>query len=72
MASELTGCHAQAKSLDALLERTRKAVQLCLEVLWKESEMNWEVPLVLYYMLQRFSITREVSPGFLFLESGLK
>lgn len=29
---ELAGCHTQAKSLDQLLERTKEAIQLCLEV----------------------------------------
>lgn len=28
----LAGCHTQAKSLDELLERTREAIELCLEV----------------------------------------
>lgn len=28
----LRGCHTQAKSLDALLERVREAIELCLEV----------------------------------------
>ena len=28
----LPGCHTQAKSLDALMERIREAVELCLEV----------------------------------------
>lgn len=28
----LKGCHSQAKSMDALLERLREAIQLCLEV----------------------------------------
>jgi predicted RNase H-like HicB family nuclease len=28
----LPGCHTQAKSLDALMERVREAVGLCLEV----------------------------------------
>lgn len=28
----LPGCHTQAKSLDALIERVREAVELCLEV----------------------------------------
>ena len=28
----LKGCHAQAKSLDLLLERVKEAVELCLEV----------------------------------------
>ncbi|MBF0568668.1 MAG: type II toxin-antitoxin system HicB family antitoxin [Nitrospirae bacterium] len=29
---ELKGCHTQAKSLDALVERIKEAIQLCLEV----------------------------------------
>ena len=29
---ELPGCHTQAKSLDDLLERTREAISLCLEI----------------------------------------
>lgn len=29
---ELAGCHTQAKSLDALMERAREAIELCLEV----------------------------------------
>lgn len=29
---ELRGCHTQAKSLDALMERVKEAIQLCLEV----------------------------------------
>jgi predicted RNase H-like HicB family nuclease len=29
---ELPGCHTQAKSMDDLLERTREAISLCLEV----------------------------------------
>ncbi len=29
---ELPGCHTQAKSLDLLMERTREAIVLCLEV----------------------------------------
>jgi predicted RNase H-like HicB family nuclease len=29
---ELPGCHTQARSLDALMERVREAIQLCLEV----------------------------------------
>lgn len=28
----LPGCHSQAKSLDALMERIREAIELCLEV----------------------------------------
>jgi predicted RNase H-like HicB family nuclease len=29
---ELPGCHTQAKSMDELLERSREAISLCLEV----------------------------------------
>jgi predicted RNase H-like HicB family nuclease len=29
---ELRGCHTQAKSLDALIDRIREAIELCLEV----------------------------------------
>ena len=29
---ELRGCHTQAVSLDELMERTKEAIQLCLEV----------------------------------------
>ena len=29
---ELQGCHTQAKSLDALMERIREAIELCLEM----------------------------------------
>ncbi len=29
---DLRGCHTQAKSLDTLMKRIRKAIQLCLEV----------------------------------------
>jgi len=28
---ELNGCHTQAKSLDELMERTKEAIELCLE-----------------------------------------
>jgi predicted RNase H-like HicB family nuclease len=29
---ELPGCHTQAKTLDELIERTKEAIELCLEV----------------------------------------
>jgi predicted RNase H-like HicB family nuclease len=29
---ELPGCHTQARSLDQLMDRTREAISLCLEV----------------------------------------
>lgn len=28
----LQGCHTQAKSLDALMERNKEAIELCLDV----------------------------------------
>ena len=30
--SALKGCHTQAKTIQALLERTKEAISLCLEV----------------------------------------
>ena len=33
---ELRGCHTQARSLDALMERVREAIELCLEVKGEE------------------------------------
>lgn len=35
---ELPGCHTQAKSLDKLIERTKEAISLCLEVGQKVEE----------------------------------
>ncbi len=29
---ELSGCHTQGRTLDELMERTREAIELCLEV----------------------------------------
>lgn len=34
----LPGCHTQAKSLDELMERTKEAIQLCLEVEGEDTE----------------------------------
>jgi len=34
----LRGCHTQAKSLDELMERIRKAAELCLEVQGEDTE----------------------------------
>ena len=34
----LRGCHTQARSLDELMDRTREAVELCLEVEGEEIE----------------------------------
>ena len=35
----LPGCHAQARLLDALMERIREAIELCLEVEQEEGEV---------------------------------
>lgn len=46
----LAGCHTQAKSLDELIERTREAIELCLEV-------QGEVPEQLDFVgIQRISV----------------
>lgn len=46
----LMGCHTQAKSLDELMERTREAIELCLEV-------QGEVPEQLDFIgIQRISV----------------
>ena len=37
---ELKGCHTQAKSLDTLMERIKKAIQLCLEVYGRKYPMT--------------------------------
>lgn len=34
----LRGCHTQARSLDALMERVQEAIELCLEVEAEEYE----------------------------------
>ncbi len=34
----LPGCHTQAKSLDELMERTKEAIQLCLEAEGEDTE----------------------------------
>lgn len=33
---EIKGCHTQAKSLDALMERIKEAILLCLEIYGEE------------------------------------
>jgi len=35
----LRGCHTQAKSFDQVMERIREAVELCLEVQGKDTEI---------------------------------
>ena len=34
----LRGCHTQARSLDELMERTKEAIELCLEVEGSDAE----------------------------------
>jgi len=34
---ELPGCHSQAKTIDKLMERTKEAIELCLEVKDKDT-----------------------------------
>lgn len=46
---ELSGCHTQAKSLDKLMERTREAIELCLEV-------EQEVPPQQFIGVQRIAV----------------
>lgn len=48
----LPGCHTQAKSLDALIERIREAIELCLEVSNEEAES------LDFIGMQRVSIAR--------------
>ncbi|MDL1977938.1 MAG: type II toxin-antitoxin system HicB family antitoxin [Desulfobacteria bacterium] len=47
---ELKGCHTQAKSLDALLERIKEAIELCVEV--------EEVPIITEFVgFQRIAVS---------------
>jgi len=46
----LKGCHTQAKSLDALMDRIKEAIELCLEV---EEE---EIPISDFIGVQRIAI----------------
>ena len=47
----LKGCHTQARSLDALMERVREAVLLCLE---EEGEVEEEA--LTFVGIQRISV----------------
>lgn len=38
---ELPGCHTQGRTLDELMERTKEAIELCLEVQEIESETSF-------------------------------
>jgi len=40
---ELSGCHSQAKTIDELMERTREAIELCLE---EKQDINLETSFV--------------------------
>ncbi len=40
---EIPGCHSQAKTMDELIERTKEAIELCLEV-EQEKETFKEFP----------------------------
>ena len=46
----LRGCHTQARSLDELMDRTREAIELCLEV---EEPAGTE-----FVGIQRIAVTR--------------
>ncbi len=39
----LPGCHTQARSMDELIDRTREAILLCLEVSGHESDEQLEL-----------------------------
>ena len=38
---ELPGCHTQGKTIDELIERTKEAIKLCLEVQGMETETSF-------------------------------
>ncbi len=38
---ELPGCHTQGKTLDELMERTREAIELCLEEERKDTKIDF-------------------------------
>jgi len=40
---EIPGCHTQGKTIDELIERTREAIELCLE---EKQEVNLETRFV--------------------------
>lgn len=39
----LPGCHTQARSMDALLERAREAIQLCLDEQGDDAEASLDL-----------------------------
>lgn len=48
---ELRGCHTQAKSLDELMERTKEAIELCLDAQGEDVVQNN------FIGVQRISVT---------------
>ncbi|MBS3079885.1 type II toxin-antitoxin system HicB family antitoxin [Candidatus Pacearchaeota archaeon] len=38
---ELPGCHTQGKTLDELMERTREAIELCLEEKREDNKIDF-------------------------------
>ena len=42
----LKGCHTQARSLDDLMERTREAISLCMEVQKREGQLATQPEIV--------------------------
>ena len=48
--SELHGCHNQAKSLKELMERTKEAIELCLE------EKNVQYPAVSFIDVKKIAV----------------
>ena len=47
---ELHGCHTQAKSLKELMERTKEAIELCLE------EKNVQYPIVSFIHFKKIAV----------------
>lgn len=50
---ELPGCHTQGKTIDELIERTREAIELCLE---EEQDINLKTSFV---GLQKIEVPRK-------------
>jgi len=50
---ELSGCHTQGKTIDELMERTREAIELCLE---EKQDINIETSFI---GLQKIEVPRK-------------
>ena len=50
---ELPGCHTQGRTLDELMERTREAIELCLE---EQEDINLEINFI---GLQKIEVPRK-------------